>query len=101
MTEFLHRLQDNPRFSQLGALLCQRDRLDSHTSHESPAFNANTTFLNSYEVSFWPRYTALQTDMVICMQVFRNLSVAVNHLDLLRFFPSNFRFIILQHNPDM
>lgn len=101
MNEFICRLQSDLDSSALGALLSQRERLTAHTSHESPAVKENTALLASFEVC--SRVAALGCTDTVCsmlLQVFKSLSVASNHLELLKNFPANFRFIVLQHSPD-
>ena len=49
MALFLKELQGDTNTS-LGALLCQRDHLEAHTPHESPAIQTNTALLSTFEV---------------------------------------------------
>lgn len=103
MKEFLCKLESDPESSALGALLSQRERLTAHTSHESPAVKENTALLSSFEVCsmellIWA--ALFDTMCSMFFQVFKSLSVSSNHLELLRNFPQNFRFIVLQHSPD-
>lgn len=35
-----------------------------------------------------------------CTQAYRMLHVTENHMELLKQFPSHFRFVVLQHSPD-
>ena len=100
MLHFLRKLQSSPDTSTLGALLCQREELAAHASYESPIMESNNTLLSSFVVCI----TFLSNFFAICsyfLQAFKSLSVTTNHLELLRSFPSYFRFVVLQHSPDM
>ena len=83
--------------SQLAALLEQQDRFSE--VKVGPALQANTDKLKDYEVCKLAMLLATSVSVSV-FQVFRRLQVAENHLELLKMFPANFRFILLQHSLD-
>lgn len=52
----------------------------------------------SVSVLKWP--IIFQLIIAFCLQAWRRLEVVGNHLELLKSFPSHFRFIVLQHSPN-
>lgn len=96
-SRFLEELQSEPQYSEMAALLRQKERLDKQSTPNSPAIKTNATLLNNYEVESFQVCFKCKVDF---MQVYLSLSVVRNHLELIKSFPSNFRFISLQHSPD-
>ncbi|XP_035825239.1 cilia- and flagella-associated protein 46 [Aplysia californica] len=86
MKGVLVKSQPDPMTSKLAALLHQR----AHMLHSDV-----TTNLSGSGV-FKDTITALHTDW----QAWKRLGISPNHLDLLKEFPSNYNFIVLQHSPD-
>ncbi|XP_064381874.1 cilia- and flagella-associated protein 46-like [Halichondria panicea] len=77
MEKLLRQILADPSCSKLGALLEQNQHL---TSSQSPSQH-NIQELQAFEA-------------------YKMLTVSDNHLDLLKRFPSHFRFLVLQHSPD-
>ncbi|ESP03735.1 hypothetical protein LOTGIDRAFT_237561 [Lottia gigantea] len=82
----LQRAQLDPVTSKLSALLHQRNNiLDSDIQTNL----SSSTIMSSVN-------SALEKDW----QAWKRLDVVSNHLELLKEFPPNFNFIVLQHSPD-
>ncbi|XP_069140158.1 cilia- and flagella-associated protein 46-like isoform X2 [Argopecten irradians] len=86
LESLLNKAQVDPMTSRLAALLHQRSNIlenDIRTNMSSGGLMASVT--SSLEQNW---------------QAWKRLEVVPNHLDLLKEFPANFNFIILQHSPD-
>ncbi|XP_060072788.1 cilia- and flagella-associated protein 46-like [Ylistrum balloti] len=82
----LNKAQVDPMTSRLAALLHQRsDILENDIS----------TNMSSGSLM-----TSVQTSLEQNWQAWKRLEVMPTHLDLIKEFPANFNFIILQHSPD-
>ncbi|KAK6186277.1 hypothetical protein SNE40_008346 [Patella caerulea] len=86
LEKLLHQSQLDPVTSKLATLLHQRKNILDSDIQTNLSSSALMTSVN----------TALEKDW----QAWKRLTVLPNHLDLLKEFPSNFNFIILQHAPD-
>ncbi|XP_041368336.1 cilia- and flagella-associated protein 46-like isoform X2 [Gigantopelta aegis] len=86
LEKILHTSQPDPTTSKLAALLRQRYNLQLH--------DISTNLSNS------PLMASIQAALQADWQCWKRLEVMPNHIDLLREFPPNFNFVILQHSPD-
>ncbi|XP_071090002.1 cilia- and flagella-associated protein 46-like [Haliotis cracherodii] len=86
MQSILYRSQLDPVTSRLAALLHQRQNL---LSSDIKTNLANSPLMESLEAS-------LEQDW----QAWKRIEVLPNHLELLKEFPPNFNFVVLQHSPD-
>ncbi|OWF46298.1 Tetratricopeptide repeat protein 40 [Mizuhopecten yessoensis] len=82
----LNKAQVDPMTSRLAALLHQRSNILE---------NDISTNMSSGSLM-----TTVQTSLEQNWQAWKRLEVMPNHLDLMKEFPANFNFIILQHSPD-
>ncbi|XP_060585472.1 cilia- and flagella-associated protein 46-like isoform X2 [Ruditapes philippinarum] len=86
LNDLLHRAQLDPIQSKLAALLRQRENLlTKDVSYNTGASSVMSTVCN-----------ALENDW----QAWKKMDILTNHMDILKEFPANFNFIILQHSPD-
>ncbi|XP_052099636.1 cilia- and flagella-associated protein 46-like isoform X4 [Mytilus californianus] len=82
----LSKAQVDPRTSKLAALLHQRDHLiDGDLTANLSCGSLMSTVQKSLDDNW---------------QAWKRLIIQPNHLDILKEFPANFNFIILQHSPD-
>ena len=90
-------VNSDPSTSQLGALLEQQDRFSEVKFWL--ALQANTDKLRNYEVHKLV-HAISHLSLNNNFQVFQRLQITENHLEIIKMFPANFRFILLQHSLD-
>lgn len=97
MKKIIMTVHCHPSTSQLGTLLEQQDRFSKVKFW--PGLQANTDKLRDYEVCKLV-HVIIHLSFSKIIQVFRRLQISENYLEVLKRFPANFRFILLQHSLD-